>query len=318
MVEFKLPDIGEGTVEGEIVRWLVKPGDAVKADQPVVEVMTDKATVELTAPKAGKIVELKAEAGKVAKVGSVIYTLDDAAAGGNGAAAPVAAGAKNAEAAREGGAKTQEKVQAPAASPAPAAAAPADGRKPLATPATRKLAREMGVDINTLQGTGPNGRITDEDVRNAKAAPGPRPAVQRALEETAAEKAPAARPAAPVTGEETVERIPFRGVRKAIAAQMTRSKFTATHYTYVEEVDMTEVVKFREAQKEDARSKGVKLTYLPFIAKAVCAALKKHPILNAELDEKAQEIILKKYYHLGFSIQADAGLSVGVLRHADR
>jgi pyruvate dehydrogenase E2 component (dihydrolipoamide acetyltransferase) len=351
MIEFKLPDIGEGTVEGEIVRWLVKPGDAVKADQPVVEVMTDKATVELTAPKAGRIVELRAEAGKVAKVGSVIYLLDDA--GGGAAAAPAAAApsaaARPAAAAahaaaggdgsrggngggRHAGGATATAAAAPAPAPAPGPGGPE--RKPLATPATRKLARELGVELARVRGTGPNGRVTDDDVRAAASgaeaplAVAPRPVVQRAIAEVAAAAeapgpaaapAPTAAPAATfIGGEEPVERISFRGVRKAIAAQMTRSKFTATHYTYVEEVDMTEIVRLRDEVKEEAKAKGVKLTYLPFIAKAVVAALKKHPILNSELDEKSQEIVLKRYYHLGFSIQADAGLSVGVARHVDR
>jgi len=349
MIEFKLPDIGEGTVEGEIVRWLVKPGDKVRADQPVVEVMTDKATVELTAPKAGVVTELKAEAGKIAKVGSVIYLLDDAAgaaapaaaAPAAKAAAPAAAAAAGAARGANGGVPAATATMTAPATPAPAAAAPAAAppsgpeRKPLATPATRKLARELGVDLALVRGSGPNGRVTDDDVRAATApAPAqtaPRAAVQKALEEvsvTMAQAAPAVAPAAPshapaaastfLGGEEPVERIPFRGVRKAIATQMTRSKFTATHYTYVEEVDMTEIVRFREEEKDAAKERGVKLTFLPFIAKAVVAALKKHPMLNAELDEKTQEIVLKKFYHLGLSIQADAGLSVGVCRHVDR
>jgi pyruvate dehydrogenase E2 component (dihydrolipoamide acetyltransferase) len=358
MIEFKLPDIGEGTVEGEIVRWLVKPGDKVKADQPVVEVMTDKATVELTAPKAGVIKELKAEAGKIAKVGSVIYTLDDAGGGGgNGAGGDGAKGAPAKEKEQKAPAQQQpQKAKAEARAPQEAATAgqrgmaateqqeveaargggakarggasstaveepEAPARKPLATPATRRLAREMGVDIATVRGSGPSGRVTDDDVRGAAegaAAPAtaPRPAVQKAFEATEPKVAP--RTAAHVSGDEAVERIPFRGLRKAIAEQMKRSKYTATHYTYVEEVDMTEVVSFRDEVKEEAKKKGVKLTFLPFIAKAVCAALKKHPMLNSELDEKSQEIILKKYYHLGFSIQTDPGLMVGVVKHADK
>ena len=123
---------------------------------------------------------------------------------------------------------------------------------------------------------------------------------------------------ATVSGQETTERLPFRGVRKAVAAQMVRSKFTATHYTYVEEVDMSEIVQLRRAEKARLAALGVKLTYLPFIVKAVTHALKQFPLLNAELDEAAQEILLKRYYHMGISIDAPAGLSVGVVRHADQ
>ncbi|GIW72866.1 MAG: hypothetical protein KatS3mg102_2408 [Planctomycetota bacterium] len=330
VLEFRLPDIGEGTVEGEVVRWLVEEGQAVAADQPVVEVMTDKATVELTAPRAGVLLEKRAQPGEVVPVGEVLYVLAE-----QGEPAPAPAGAKAQE--QAGAPRTASPPPAAPSPPRPAAAAaraeaavpgtpaaapaepppaPAgsagaaaverqgDGRKPLATPATRKLAREQGIDLRQVRGSGPAGRITKEDVLRAA----------QAL--VAAPAAPAA--AAPLAGEEPIERVPFRGLRRAIAKQMRRSKDTAAHFTYVEEVDMSEIVALRSEEKERLAAQGIKLTYLPFVIKAAIAGLKKYPLLNAELDEQAGEILLKKYYHIGISIDAEAGLSVGVIRHADR
>jgi pyruvate dehydrogenase E2 component (dihydrolipoamide acetyltransferase) len=303
-LEFKLPDIGEGTVEGEVVRWLVEVGQSVEADQPVVEVMTDKATVELTAPTAGVITETRANPGDVVPVGDILYVLNGGgaqAAGGGDAAAATA-------------------VEAPAApaptAPTPPMAAPAGGdrKKPLATPATRKLARELGVELAGVDGTGPAGRITKQDVERAASPAAPAPAAAP----TPAPTAPVFRPRAIAPGTETTERIPFRGVRKAISQAMVRSKFTAPHFCFVEECDMSEVVALRAAEKERLRAQGIKLSYLPFIIKAVVEGLKAYPIVNSTLDEQRGEIELRHYYHIGLSIDAPAGLSVGVVKHADQ
>jgi pyruvate dehydrogenase E2 component (dihydrolipoamide acetyltransferase) len=188
----------------------------------------------------------------------------------------------------------------------------APGERVPATPATRKLARELGVDLVTVAATGPHGRVTSEDVRNAS---GGAPAGFASEAAAPARVAPAAI-AIPRTEQE--ERVPLRGLRKAIAANMTRSVHTATHFTYVEEVDMTDLVGLRAQAKTRAAERGVKLTYLPFIVKAATAALKKWPSLNASLDETTQEIVYKKYYHLGIATQGPQGLSVGVVRDADR
>jgi len=183
----------------------------------------------------------------------------------------------------------------------------------LATPATRRLARQLGVDLARVPATGRRGRVTSDDVRGfadgARIAPAASPGIATPVRAFA--------PHAVTPGGEE-ERIPFRGIRKKIAENMARSVFTATHFTYVEEVDMTELVTVRERAKARASERGVKLTYLPFIVKAVVSGLKKWPALNASLDETTQEIVRKRYYHIGIAAQGPQGLAVSVVRDADR
>ncbi len=337
-MDFKLPDIGEGIHEGEVVKWLVKEGDVVKEDQPLLQVMTDKATVEIPAPRSGKIAKIHAPEGKSALVGSVLVTIDEgagapaakpapapAAAAKPAAAAPAAA--KPAPAAPAAAAKSTNgpavhatPAPRPAAAPAAAAretatatAAPASGArivngKVLAAPATRRMAREMGVEIALVTGSGPNGRVTREDVKAFSG--GDVPSTVAATSHGAA--------TAPAGASAADERIPLRGLRKVIAEAMHRSKSTAAHYTYVEEVDVTDLVAFRTGAKAAAEAKGARLTYLPFIIKAVVAALKEFPYVNASLDDAAGEIILKKSYHIGVATMTDDGLLVPVLRDCDR
>jgi pyruvate dehydrogenase E2 component (dihydrolipoamide acetyltransferase) len=177
------------------------------------------------------------------------------------------------------------------------------GKRVLATPATRRLARELGVDLGAVRATGKNGRVTSDDVKSH----GSQPAQARSA------YAPLS---IAVGGDE--ERVPMRGLRKAIAANMARSKATAAHFTYVEEVDMTDLVALRTRTKEKAAARGIKLSYLPFFIKAAIHGLKKWPSLNASLDETTQEIVYQKYYHLGIATQGPQGLSVGVVRDADK
>ncbi|MCX8103152.1 MAG: 2-oxo acid dehydrogenase subunit E2 [Candidatus Bipolaricaulota bacterium] len=314
--EFKLPDIGEGIHEGEIVKWLVKEGDFVREDQPMVEVMTDKATVEIPAPRAGKILKLHAKEGEVVTVGSVLVTIEEiseAKPEPKREAVTVAAPQPKPEpepVAVASAATTA--VTTPSQSPT---AAPT--QRVLATPATRKLARELGVDIAQIQGTGPGGRVTDEDVRRFAA-------VRTAPQPPTPTPAPAPKPTAPAFAPSAVvtdrreERIPLRGIRKRIVEHMHKSKTTAAHFTYVDEVDMTELVQLREQMKPLAEQKGVKLTYLPFIVKASVAALKEMPMLNASLDEATGEIVIKKYYNIGIATATDDGLIVPVIKDADR
>jgi pyruvate dehydrogenase E2 component (dihydrolipoamide acetyltransferase) len=325
--EFKLPDIGEGVHEGEIVKWLVREGDSVKEDQPMVEVMTDKATVEIPAPRAGKILKLNGKEGETVKVGSVLVVIEEARAAAPAPTVrpepkrePIAAPAPKPEPARESAAvpappKPETK---PELAPIPASAtatATATPTRVLATPATRKLARELSVDISQIQGTGPAGRVTDEDVRQlAAAGPAARTAPPTPMP---APSAPAYTPT-PVSTDGREERIPLRGIRKRIAEHMHQSKNTAAHFTYVDEVDMTELVQLREQMKPLTEQKGVKLTYLPFIVKACVAALKEMPMLNASLDEAHGEIVLKKYYNIGIAAATEDGLMVPVVKGADR
>jgi pyruvate dehydrogenase E2 component (dihydrolipoamide acetyltransferase) len=312
MFEFRLPDIGEGVVEGEVVKWHVKPGDHVREDQPMVEVMTDKATVEIPSPKAGIVREIRAEEGKICAVGAVMLVIEEEGAATVAPVTPVT--------------KSDKPVAATHAAASPSAAAqqsnvismparPAGG-KVLATPATRKLARDLGVDLSTVNATGPNGRVTHEDVRLAgnngggSSSPATAPAAAAA---TARAYAPL-----PTHADTADERVPFRGVRKKIAENMHRSRQTAAHFTYVEECDMTELMALRKRAKARAEERGIKLSFLPFIIKAVCAGLKKFPIVNSTLDEARQEIVLRKRYHVGVAAATADGLIVPVLKDADQ
>ena len=318
---FYMPDIGEGVVEGEIVAWKVKEGDRIKLDQPIVEVMTDKATVELPSPRAGTIAKINYRDGQICPVGQILVVIheDGAAAARPEARAPAvpAAASKSAE-------------RGPSAAPVPVAAqtvaagaiqvvdATASRTRVLATPSTRRLARQLGVELGLVSPTGKHGRVTTDDVRSHRNG-------GAAINGGAGHSAPAAqsRPATayapiaiPSAGPE--ERVPLRGVRKKIAESMARSVHTAAHFTYVEEVDMTELVAVRERAKPRAAERGVKLNYLPFITKAVVSGLKKWPQLNASLDEATQEIVRKHYYHIGIAAQGPQGLAVSVVRDADR
>lgn len=320
-LEFRLPDIGEGVVEGEIVRWLVSEGDVLREDQPMVEVMTDKATVEIPTPKAGRVVRIMVPQGKICPVGDVMVVIEPA-----GGSATKEAPAHPAAPARPASSSPAPAAAAPAPSAPVAAAANFYQAKALATPATRQLARTLGVDIRTVPGTGPGGRVTQDDVRRRYSAPAaaavaapvaPAPII-------AAPSAPVAAPApAPAAAPSVVsgpgdERIPFRGVRKKIADNMLRSTQSAAHFTYVEECDVTDLVELRNRAQKRASERGIKLSYLPFIIKAVVSGLKKYPIVNATLDTAREEIVLRKNYHIGVATATGSGLIVPVLRDADK
>ncbi|MBI1730032.1 2-oxo acid dehydrogenase subunit E2 [Candidatus Acetothermia bacterium] len=322
-IDFKLPDIGEGVHEGEIVSWLVKEGDVVKEDQPLVEVMTDKATVEIPSPAAGTILRLGGKEGEIVKVGSVLVVI-----GNKGeSAVPSADGKATAQKAPQAAQAASGKTLAPPPASSPATAvAPAPQGRVLATPATRKLARELSVDISQVRGSGPAGRVMDADVKSfsqggAVAAPGaPTRAPSVAPSTTAASPStksapPAVRPRV-VMG--TEERIPLRGIRKRISDHMHYAKSTAAHFTYVDEVDMTQLVKVRVDLKAIAEKQNVKLTFLPFIVKACVGALKKHAYLNGSIDYEKEEIVLKNYYNIGIATATDQGLIVPVIKGADQ
>jgi pyruvate dehydrogenase E2 component (dihydrolipoamide acetyltransferase) len=312
--EFKLPDIGEGVVEGEVVSWKVKEGETVKMDQPMVEIMTDKATVEIPAPKAGRVARIMVPEGKICQVGQVLIVIEEQ---GNGKSVSAAATTAAAAAAVPPQPAIAAKAGVPVATPsgtqsAPAgdvSPAPAAGPRPLATPSTRRIARQLGVDLTRVPATGRNGRVTTADVR------GHMQGVAGSRLATTIETPPVA---GIVTAGGAEERIPFRGMRKAIAANLSRSKLTAAHFTYVEEIDVTELVALRARAKDRAAERGVKLSYLPFLIRASIAGLRKWPSLNSSLDEDKQEIVRKKYYHIGIATQGPQGLSVGVVRDADK
>lgn len=347
--EFKLPDIGEGVAEGEIVKWLVAPGDTVKEDQPMVEVMTDKATVTITAPKAGKILETRGAEGGVVPVHSVLVVFDVSGSGDASAApSPAAAPAAKRESAATAVGDIKETLPGMNLARAPAAAK-SNGdaakqayfnEKPLATPATRKLARELGVDLRTVTPTGPNGRVIRDDVQASNAVDASSGAAGEAAPQSVpmpeiprrevglplpppSQTGTAARPPQRITstaaGDHAPdERIPLRGMRKRIFEGMSRSVHTAAHFTFVEECDVTALKELRARLRGPAEKAHVKLTFLPFFVKAVVAALKKHPTLNSAFDEATQEIVVRKSYHIGIASSTDAGLIVPVVRDADR
>ncbi len=277
--EFKLPDIGEGVAEAEIVKWLVAQGDVVVEDQPLVEVLTDKATVEIPSPRAGTIALLGAAEGAILPVGAVLVTIN--VSGEAAAPAPAVA----------------HVPPAYATVAATAATTMAPPSRLEAVPAARLLARESGLDLSTVTGTGPHGRITLEDVKTALEGGG------------GAKPAP---PHAASAGPE--ERVPLRGLRRRIAEHMIHAARTVPHFTFVAEADMSHVVAARAAMK----ATGAKGTYLAWIVRAVAASLKEFPLLNASLDEAASEIVLKKHYDIGIATATEDGLMVPVIKNADR
>jgi len=319
--EFKLPDIGEGIAEGEIVSWKVSAGQAVQEEDEFVEVMTDKATVTITVPFTGKIAELKCGEGDVVPVGSVIAVIDAGAT--DGASAGGAAKAEEQKAPEPKQEAPKQEAAKPAAAPAPApaqAAAPAaqfvqsSPGKVLAAPATRRRARELGIDLSSIAPTGPRGRITNDDLATAGAGA---PAAAGGGAAVGGNRfQPISIPPAPEGRTET--RTPFRGLRRKIAEAMTRSKYTATHFTYVDDIDVTELVKIRKEAKQAYADRGVNVTYLPFIMKAIVAAMRAHPTMNASLDEVSNEFVVKNYFNFGIATDTDNGLIVPVIKDVDR
>jgi pyruvate dehydrogenase E2 component (dihydrolipoamide acetyltransferase) len=314
--EFKLPDLGEGLTDGEVVRWLVHEGDTITLNQPIVEVETAKAVVEIPAPYAGRVTKLHAAEGESLDVGAPLLSVET----DSGAAAPAAgepgvegfatpeAEEPASQATLVGPGERQQARRRRAAAPAAARArlAPVgNGRqqaatRPLATPPVRKYAKDHGVDLALVGGTGKDGRITREDV-------------DRALQPAAAE--PAAVPAA--ARERTEERVAVRGTRKATAAAMVASAFTSPHVTEFLTVDATALVELRARLKALPQAEGVRITPLPLVAKALCVALRQFPMMNSTWDEPAGEIVVKHYVNLGIATDTPTGLLVPNVKDAD-
>jgi pyruvate dehydrogenase E2 component (dihydrolipoamide acetyltransferase) len=253
-IELKLPDVGEGIAEGEVVRWLVAEGAAVKEDDPLVEILTDKANVEIPSPVTGTVVKILAAPGQIVKVGGLLVLIEPAAVKAAGAGGAV-----------------------------------------LATPVVRKLAKDLGVDLGDVPGTGPGGRVTEEDVRGM---PGGKA------------------PSVPPVESPAVERIPFKGRRRMIARKMVAAKTRVPHALLVDEADVSGLLAERTKMREIGEREGVRITILPFIMKAVAGALERHPALNASLDEDREEIVLKKKIDVGMAVDAEDGLVVPVVRNA--
>lgn len=372
--EFKLPDLGEGIHEGIIKKWHVKEGDTVKADQVIAELETDKAVVEMPSPKAGVMLKLFGKEGEVTHVGKVFMVIGQPGETyqGSGSPAthvpiqPIPASSIAVQAPKPVPAvmpaqplvqiqpihesvKVEQKTIVEQIKPIPAVTTKPGNVQ--ATPFVRKIARELGVDLEMIIGSGENGRITEQDVKKAAGSsssqttiqsqvtpsneqalmqqpttPQLAPKVQIPLSESSflssiAQSAPVD-PQIPkqmsVTVDGEVERIPFKGIRKIISDHMITSARTAVHVTHMEEADVTELVNIRERGKVLAAQKGIKLTYLSFILKALVSALKNFPDFNASIDDQKAEIVFKKYYNIGVAVDTPEGLLVPVIKNANR
>jgi pyruvate dehydrogenase E2 component (dihydrolipoyllysine-residue acetyltransferase) len=322
--QLELPDIGEGVVEAEVQQWFVAPGDHVEEDQPLVEVMTDKATVVIPSPRRGRVVRLFAKVGEVAKVHAPLVELDTGGRGEEAAAHEVSRSAARSEGSLAPASAGETRFGA-------AAKPPSVKGKALATPAVRAMAREMGIAIDAVAGTGPGGRVTKDDLAHARRRNGHAPSsahpepldsgpAAQALRSGRAEskEASTAPTSTPTSTSTTDERVPLRGLRKRIAENMARSKRTAAHFTFVEQCDASELVRVKERFAAAARDEGARITFLPFILKAAVAALRKHPRMNATMDEERGELVVHRRYDLGVASATDAGLVVPVVRGVDR
>jgi len=312
--EFKLPDLGEGLEEAEIVSWLVKEGEEIELNQPLVEVETEKALVQIPSPYAGIVEKLFGDVGDRVKVGSTLVsfkTSGDAPEAGKRREVLVGYGPDEG-----GGRRRRRKKLGQGADPEPEAEPePAAPRKALATPPVRKLAREMGVEIDSVRGSGPDGRVTRDDVVAASEAPKPAAPKEHVASVTRLE--PAAR--RPVTDEGPAEeRIPVRAIRRTIAERMVRSYTEIPHVTEWLQVDATELMRLRDDLKGAPEAEGVKMSPLPVLVKALVAALHKHPLVNSSWDAESTEIVVKRYYHIGIATDTERGLLVPVIRDADR
>jgi pyruvate dehydrogenase E2 component (dihydrolipoamide acetyltransferase) len=277
--DFKLPDLGEGITEGEIRKWLVKEGDLIEEHQTVLEIETDKAVVEVPSPKKGKILKMNKEEGDIAKVGEVLMTI-----------------AEKGEAIEE----KPKAEEAPAVEERPKSVSvvgvlPEEEEGILATPAVRALARELGVNLETIKGSGPGGSITKDDVVKAS------------------EKVKKAEEIYGIT-----ERIPIKGLRRTIAKNLLTAHQTMVFVTIMDEADVTDLWNIRDREKKVLQEKGIHLTFLPFFMKALQHSLVEHPYLNASVDGEKEEIILKKYFNIGIAVDTPDGLMVPVIKDVDK
>ncbi|USB34923.1 dihydrolipoamide acetyltransferase family protein [Paenibacillus sp. YPG26] len=320
--EYRFPELGEGLHEGEIIKMHIKPGDKVTDDDIIMEVQNDKAVVEVPCPVNGTVQEVFGKDGAIFRVGDVVAVIDAEGEVPDQESAPEQHGSQEADASKGGVDTTSSPAsdspaEAKQGGAAETSAPAAPNKEVLATPSVRKFAREQGIDLSQVTGTGTAGKITREDVEAFKNGGGTAaPAPEAGEAKTEAKAAPAAAAAGNAYVEE--ERVPFKGIRKAISNAMVKSAYTAPHVTIMDEVDVTELVAFRTRMKPIAEKKGTKVTYLPFIVKALVAASRQFPALNASIDEEAGEIVYKKHYDIGIATDTDSGLIVPVIKDADR
>ena len=298
--EFKFPDVGEGITEGEIVKWLIKEGDKVREDQVIGEIETDKAIVQIPSPKAGTILRIHIKEGGIVKVGETLVTI-----GETGEKVEV----KKEEKPKSVGVmgvleEAKEDIEIPVKKENKVEKV----EGVLATPAIRNLAKSLNVNLADIKGSGPGGRITKEDVENA---------TKRSNQEVTKNEVSGIKVTKKYDMFGYVERIQLKGIRKATAKLMDESHIKAAHVMHSDLIDITHLFEIREKEKVRASKKNIKLTYLPFIIKAVINSLKEHPYLNATLDDTNNEIVLKKYFNIGVAVDTEDGLLVPVIKVAD-
>jgi pyruvate dehydrogenase E2 component (dihydrolipoamide acetyltransferase)/2-oxoisovalerate dehydrogenase E2 component (dihydrolipoyl transacylase) len=281
-MDFALPELGEGVYEAELVQWLVRPGDAVKRGQPLAEVLTDKATMEVPAPFSGKISAVTGEPGARLKVGQVILSYQTEGAKAD-TPAPVAE-------------RASPVAAATSVAAVPVVRAAGNGVTVVAAPSVRHLARKLGIDLARIRGSGPAGRILLDDLT---------PLISRDGK------------AKPEYGKPGT-RIKLQGLRRRIAEHLVDAKRRIPHYSYVDECDVTALVRLRHGMREACAKNGIKLTYLPFFVKALAEALKEVPLVNSSLDEDSGDIVLHDKYHIGIAVATPGGLIVPVVRDVDQ
>jgi len=302
-MEFRLPDLGEGIAEGEVIKWLVKEGDIVEEHQPILEVETDKALVQVPSPESGKIISINAKAGEKVHVGDVLCVVGSESSPVKPQKEKVEQKPKKKGSVsvigelEEAPDEEETKVESPKA--------PSKQSSPnvQVLPSVRKLASEMGVDLSNVKGSGPDGRITEDDVRRGSNQ-SQKPSTTQ----------PKTGPTVAFEKFGRVLRIPLKGIRKTIAENMIKSLQSAAHVTHTDWVDITNLAALKDKEKTAAEDKGVKLTFLPFIIKAVVLALKEYPYLNSSLDDSSGDIVIKQYYNIGIAVDTPNGLMVPVIK----
>jgi pyruvate dehydrogenase E2 component (dihydrolipoamide acetyltransferase) len=317
--EFKLPDIGEGITEAELLQWYVKEGEQIQENQNLAEIETDKAVTDLPSPYAGTVERLHYRPGDRVPVGATLATF---------AEGETAAKTEPVATAPTDGRPSPARMQEPPSTPVPS--------RVLAAPATRRRARELGIELGQVRGTGPGGRITDEDLERHTRAQEPAAVASTAASPQASPAQEQRPPQAEVPSQPTprasfprtplpdfaqwgpVERVALSATRRHIAHKMAQSLFTAPHAAALDEADITELEAYRHRAQAQLQAREIHLTLLPFVMQAAVAGLKQFPALNASLDEATQEIILKKYYHLGIAVDTERGLVVPVIRNVER
>lgn len=306
--DFKLPDLGEGITEGEVVKWRVKEGDHVEEHQVVLEIETDKAIVEVPSPRSGKVTKVSVKEGQTVNVGSTLMKIETGEAE-----------ARVEEKAPEKKAEEEKRTRQPSVS---VVGSLPDREEVMASPKARALAKKLGVDLADVRGTGPGGLVNENDVQAASegkaAAPPEKPKKEEKIE-AKAEQPQEPRPQGP--GQDkygATEIVPIRGVRRAVARNLMASQKNTAFVTGMDDADVTELWNLRKRESKVAKEKKIHLTFLPFFMKAAQHALALHPMINASVDEKAEEVVVKKYYNIGVAVDTPEGLMVSVVKNVEK